>query len=68
MTGAKRTCPCGHDREHNMVSPEPEYGILGYVRLMIGGTPTPRYVRFRCRKCNQVFDGSADPAELVKHL
>ncbi len=64
----KRTCRCGHDRDHTMVSPEPEYGVLGYVRLMMGGTPTPSRVRFRCRSCNQVFDESVDPAELGKHL
>ncbi len=64
----RRTCTCGHDRDDPMVSPEPEYGVLGYVRLMIGGTPTPHRVRFRCRACNQVFDETTDPAELVKHL
>jgi hypothetical protein len=50
-----------------MVSAEPEHGVLGYVRLMIGGTPTPHRVRFRCRECNQVFDETTDREELEQH-
>jgi hypothetical protein len=62
------TCSCGHRRDHQMVSPEPQYGVLGYVRLMIGGTPTPTRIRYRCRVCNQVFDQTDDPAERQRHL
>jgi hypothetical protein len=43
-----------------MVSAEAEHGVLGYLRLIIGGTPVPRRVRFRCRTCGQVFEESTD--------
>jgi hypothetical protein len=50
-----------------MVTAEAEQGILGYIRLMIGGTPTPSRVKFRCRDCNQVFDESVDPKVREDH-
>ena len=51
-----------------MVSAEAEYGFLGWIRLIIGGTPTPRVVRFRCRECGQVFDQSTERGVLEQHL
>ncbi len=47
---------------------ETEYGVLGWVRLIIGGTPTPTLVRWRCRVCNQVFDQTTERQELEQHL
>jgi hypothetical protein len=55
-----RTCRCGHGRDHKMVTAESEHGALGYLRLIIGGTPVPRKVKFRCRQCGQLFDESVD--------
>jgi hypothetical protein len=57
---SEKTCRCGHDRGHKMVTAESDHSPLGYFRLMIGGTPVPRRVRFRCRTCGQVFDESTD--------
>ena len=51
-----------------MVSAETEHGIFGTIVLMIGGTPTPKKVRFRCRDCNQVFDEAVDRETLLQHL
>ena len=51
-----------------MVSAETEYGLLGYVRLIAGGTPTPTRVKYRCRDCNQVFDETVDLEERRKHI
>jgi len=51
-----------------MVTAETQYGLLGYVRLLIGGTPTPTRIRYRCRVCNQVFDETVDKQVLEQHL
>ena len=51
-----------------MVSAETEHGIFGTIVLMIGGTPTPKKVRYRCRVCNQVFDEAVDRETLLQHL
>ena len=51
-----------------MVSAEAVHGVLGYFRLMIGGTPTPKKVNFRCRKCGQLFDSTEDPTERAQLL
>jgi hypothetical protein len=51
-----------------MVTPETEYGVFGWIRMLIGGTPTPTRVRYRCRVCNQVFDETDDRAVLEQHL
>ena len=50
-----------------MVTVETEHGVLGMIRLIIGGTPTPRKVRFRCSTCNQVFDESTERAVCERH-
>jgi hypothetical protein len=50
-----------------MVSAEAEYGVLGYVRLLIGGTPMPTRLRFRCRVCQKVIEESTDPEVLAQH-
>lgn len=55
-----RTCKCGHGRKHKRVSVDAEHSVLGYVRLIIGGTPVPKRVKFRCLECGQVFDESAE--------
>ena len=67
MSDAGRTCRCGHGRDHKMVTVETEHGVLGMIRLIIGGTPTPRKVRFRCSTCNQVFDESTERAVCERH-
>jgi hypothetical protein len=55
-----KTCRCGHDRNHKMVTAESVHGPLGYLRLMIGGTPVPKRVKFRCRTCGEIFEESSD--------
>jgi hypothetical protein len=61
------TCRCGHDRHHKKVSAEAEHGVLGYARLIIGGTPIPKLVRFRCRDCGQVIEETDDPEVRRQH-
>ena len=59
---ARPTCRCGHDRDHFMVSPVPQYTGLDWVWVLLGITTMPFEVQFRCRRCQQVFDQTRDPA------
>ncbi len=68
MEATAPTCRCGHTRDHKKVTAETEHGVLGYVRLMIGGTPMPKRVHFRCRDCGQVIETSEDPAVLAQYM
>jgi hypothetical protein len=61
-------CRCGHDRDNKFVTADAIHGPLGYLRLMIGGTPTPKKVTFRCTKCNQVFDESEERSVRERYL
>jgi hypothetical protein len=63
----EKTCRCGHDRNHPRVSVEADHGVLGYLRLMIGGTPVPKRIRWRCRVCNEVLGESTDYEDRRQH-
>lgn len=60
-------CPCGHGRDHYMVSAEAEYRFLGYIQLAFGISARPTKVKYRCRRCDTVFATTTDPAVLDKH-
>jgi len=60
-------CRCGHGRDHYMVSPEGDYTFSGWFRLMFGISACPTRIRYRCRRCDQVFDETTDPEVLAKH-
>jgi hypothetical protein len=62
-----RSCRCGHDRTHHLVSAEGKYTFSGYLRLFFGISARPVKVEFHCRKCDKVFDVTTDPAVLDKH-
>jgi hypothetical protein len=40
---------------------------MGWVLLIVGVTPQPRRVVFRCRRCDFVFGETRDPRVLVLH-
>lgn len=61
-----RTCRCGHDRGHAMVSPNPKYSFLGWVAILIGISWEPESIDFTCRRCGEAFDRLTDPAEIKK--
>jgi len=63
-----RTCACGHGRAHRQVTIDPEYTVGGWFLLLIGVTATPTRLNYRCRRCNEVFDSTTDPALLEKHV
>jgi hypothetical protein len=61
------TCRCGHTREHHMISPEYEHTFLGWFCLLFGISARPTRINYRCRRCEQVFDATTDPAVLGKN-
>lgn len=63
----ERTCPCGHTRGHPTVAQDPEYTLWGWIQLsMLGVTPLPDRIVFRCRQCQKSLGVSRDPALLRK--
>ena len=60
-------CHCGYGRGHHFVSEEAEYTTMGWALLIIGVTPQPTRVVFRCRRCDFVFGQTTDPRVLVLH-
>lgn len=62
-----RRCLCGHDRAHPEVAQDPEYTLWGWIQLsMLGITPLPERIVFRCRRCQKSLGVSRDPALLRK--
>jgi len=61
-----KTCACGHDRHHTMVSPNPKYSFMGWVAILTGISWEPQYIDFTCRRCSQTFDRMTDPAEIER--
>ena len=62
-----RTCPCGHSVGHHMVSAEAEYSGLGWLLVAIGVSARPVRVKYRCRRCEEVFGVSTDAELLSQH-
>jgi hypothetical protein len=63
----KPACRCGYTIGHHMVSDQPEYNFIGWVAVMVGISARPTLIRYRCRRCDQVFHATRDPAVLAKH-
>jgi hypothetical protein len=64
----EKTCRCGHNRDHHMVSAEGEYTFSGYFRLLFGISARPTRVNYRCRRCDKVFDSTTNPKILDKKI
>lgn len=62
-----RTCRCGHGRGHYMVNAEAEYSGVGWLMVAIGISWRPERVKYRCRRCDVVFDSTTDPQVLADH-
>jgi hypothetical protein len=50
-----------------MVSAEGEYTFSGYLRLFFGISARPLKVKYKCRRCNKIFETTTDPAILDEH-
>lgn len=60
-------CGCGFDRDHFMVSAEPQYSGVGWFWVLFGITTVPREIQFRCRRCKVCFDRTQDE-RIMKRL
>lgn len=65
--GEKFACRCGHEVGHNMVSAEPSYSPGGWLAVLVGISWRPTRLRYRCRRCNEVFFETKDPATLATY-
>jgi len=60
-------CRCGNALGHHMVSDEPVYTFVGWFAILIGISARPTRIKYRCRRCQEVFHQTTDPAVLAKH-
>lgn len=66
MRKRKTTCHCGHHWDDPAIQEEPEYTTWGWICLsMLGMTPRPDYIAFRCLYCRQELGRSRDPKLLA---
>jgi hypothetical protein len=63
----ERVCHCGNRRGHPNVQEEPEYTTWGWIMLsMLGMTPRPHHIVFRCILCRADLGTSRDPKLLER--
>jgi len=66
MRRRERTCHCGHEIGAPAIQEEPEYTTWGWIMLsMLGMTPRPHYISFRCLYCRKELGQSRDPKLLA---
>jgi hypothetical protein len=62
----QRRCHCGHEMGHAAIEEEPEYTTWGWIMLsMLGMTPRPDHIAFRCMYCRKEVGRSRDPKLLA---
>jgi hypothetical protein len=54
-------CSCGHDRDHYMVEPVPEYSTSGWLTVIFGISTIPKRIKYRCCCCKEIIDETTDP-------
>ncbi len=62
----EQLCRCGTDRFAPLVVPSPVFGAFGWFLLVLGATPKPLRVEYRCSRCNHYFGYTTDPEVLKK--
>ena len=61
-----KTCHCGHHMGDPAIQEEPEYTTWGWIMLsMLGMTPRPDHISFRCMYCRKELGQSRDPKLLA---
>ena len=65
----KKTCPCGHDRDHFWVSPQARYSAMGFILGVFMGVSgmDPKSIRFRCRQCGHIVEERSDASSIRKY-
>jgi hypothetical protein len=61
-------CKCGTDRTSKFSVVERQYGFLGILYLVWGGTSIPTKVTFRCVKCGSIFDSTTRAVECRQYI
>ena len=64
----KKTCRCGHDRDHYMITKDFEYSAGGWLSVLFGVSTSAKKMKLRCTNCHEVLEEITDPAVLKKHL
>lgn len=59
-----KACRCGYDLTHPMVETHDHYGIGGWFLLMMGATPVPVRIDYRCSRCGVVLATTTSPKAL----
>lgn len=63
----ERRCHCGHRRGDPEIQEEPEFTTWGWLMLsMLGMTPRPHHIVFRCMYCRAELGTSRDPKLLAR--
>ena len=63
----KKVCHCGHKKGDPAIQEEPEYTTWGWIMLsMLGMTPRPHHISFRCMYCREEVGQSRDPRLLER--
>ena len=62
---AEVRCRCGYGRDHAMVELVPRYRPLGWLLLVMGATPRPYEVQWRCTVCKSSL-GVTREAEILR--
>ena len=62
-----KTCRDGYDKNHHMVTPQAEYSGIGWFLVTFGITSRPTKIKYKCRKCNEIFDESTLKEDLDKN-
>jgi len=62
-----KTCRDGFDKNHHMVTPQAEYSGIGWFLVTFGITTRPVKIKYKCRKCNEIFDESTSNEDLDKN-
>jgi hypothetical protein len=57
-------CPCGYTLTHPMVETNEHYSVPGWLLLVMGGTPRPVRVDYRCTRCAVMLGTTTDRAVL----
>lgn len=62
-----RRCRCGFGVNDFWVRPECRYSVFGSIMYIVGATPRPTRVAFRCAQCNEVIGEIDDPDVLEQY-
>ncbi len=62
-----KKCRDGFDRNHHLVTPQAEYSGIGWFLVTFGITTRPVKIKYKCRKCNEIFDESSTKEDLDKN-